>query len=357
MKKLLIITKTLSVNDGQGRYSLELIKQLKKVYQLVVFYYNKPENKSEAVNYHKLNNLFFSLALLREFRTADLVHCFSDYPYCLLPFWPWFLLKKPVFITVHGTYGVEPLDRAQGGFLLKRAYKKAKKVICISKFTQKQILKRVKLDNTIVINNGVDFGKFQKNNILRKPKSEKVVLSVGALKPRKGYHISIPAVAEVKKKYPKLKYYIVGGRPPELYLEMVKECGLENNVVFFENISDEKLIDLYYESDVFLLPSVTENDNDFEGFGLVYLEAGACGKPVIGTYGCGAEDAIIDGETGILVPQNDIKKTAEAILKLLDNPELAEKFGKNGKERAQQMSWENQVKKYIDIYENTLSFG
>ena len=270
MKKLLIITKTLSTNDGQGRYSLDMIEHLKNNYQLVVFCFQELENTEAGVTYYRLGNLFFSWQFFKEFKSADLVHSFSDYPYCLLPFWPWFLYKNPVFITAHGTYGVEPLDRLKSSFLLKRAYKKAEKVICISKFTQAQILKRIGLKNTVVINNGVEFNKFQRSNVSRKSANEKIILSVGALKPRKGYHISISAIAEVKKKYSDIKYYIVGGKPSEVYLKMVEENNLQNNVVFFENIADEKLIDLYYESNIFLLPSITENENDFEGFGLVY---------------------------------------------------------------------------------------
>ncbi len=161
-------------------------------------------------------------------------------------------------------------------------------------------------------------------------------------------------MAEVKKKYKDVKYYIVGGRPPEIYLDLVKKYNLEENVRFFENISDEELIKLYYEADIFLLTPIVINNNDFEGFGLVYLEAGACGKPAVGTFNCGAEDAIIDGVTGLLVFQNDIKKTAEAALKLLDNPKLAKKLGENGKIRAKEMSWENVAKRYIKEYKKLL---
>jgi len=349
MKEILIITRTLAINDGQGRYSLELIRRLKNNYRLVVFSFGDIENREEGVDYYRLSNPFFSWIFLKKLKTADLVHSFSDYPYCLLPFWFYPLIKKPVFITAHGTYAVWPLDKIKSKFLLKRAYKRTIKIFCVSKFTETQILKRIKLNNTVVINNGVDYQKFQKNFNLGQTQ-EKIILSVGALKARKGYHVSIPAIAEVRKKYPQVKYYIVGGKPPDIYLEMVKNYGFNNNVVFFEDISDKQLIDLYYQSDIFLLPSVTENNNDFEGFGLVYLEAGACGKPVVGAYGSGAEDAIINGKTGILVPQNDIQKTAEAILRLLDNPELIQKMGENGKKRAQEYDWDNVVKKYINEY-------
>ncbi|MFH1997677.1 MAG: glycosyltransferase family 4 protein, partial [Patescibacteria group bacterium] len=92
------------------------------------------------------------------------------------------------------------------------------------------------------------------------------------------------------------------------------------------------------------------NNNDFEGFGLVYLEAGACGKPVIGTYDCGAEDAIINNVTGFLVSQNNIKETTNIILRLLDKPGLAQKLGKNGKKRAKEMDWNNVIKEYIREY-------
>ena len=115
------------------------------------------------------------------------------------------------------------------------------------------------------------------------------------------------------------------------------------------------MIDLYYQADIFLLTPITINDSIFEGFGLVYLEAGACGKPVIGTHDCGAEDAIVDGVTGLLVPQKNIKKTTEAVLKLLDDPNFAKKLGENGKKRARQMSWDNVIKKYIKVYENNFN--
>lgn len=364
MKKILIITRTSSLDDGQGRYSIDLIERLRKNYKLVILSSDLADAKEKCLKdrniecheipgtsalFNLFYNLLYSWKLLKFFKEVDFIHSFSDYPQCLLPFWFSFLIKKPVFITVHGTYGVLPLDGLKSKLLLKRAYKKAKKVFCVSGFTEKEILKRVNLKNTIVINNGVDYAKFQRS-FQKKEKKNKIILSVGALKPRKGYHISIPAVAKVKKKYKDIKYYIVGGKPPKIYLDLVKKHNLENNVKFFQNISDKDLIKLYYEADIFLLTPVTINNNDFEGFGLVYLEAGACGKPAIGTFDCGAEDAIVNNVTGLLMPQNNIQKTTEAVIKLLDNPKLAKKLGENGKKRAQQMSWDNVAKEYIKRY-------
>jgi glycosyltransferase involved in cell wall biosynthesis len=364
MKKLLILTTSISVDEGRGRYAVDLIKKFSRHFEITVFTSKRPnryEHELDDINLkihdlpglNKITNPFVyfwcNIKLLPYFLKADMIHYFSDYPYSILLSWLPFV-KKPLFFTIHGTYGVLPLDNLKTKFLVKRVYKKAKKIFCVSKFTEKQVLKRIKLNNTIVINNGVDYNKFQ---ISEKIELETLsLLSVGALKPRKGYHISIPAIAEVKKKYPNIKYYIVGGKPQKIYTDLVKNLNLEKNIEFLQNLSDKELIKLYYKSNIFLLTSVTINDNDFEGFGLVYLEAGACGRPVVGAYGSGAEDAIIDGETGILVPQNDVQKTAEAILKLLDNPELAKKMGENGKKFAQKMDWKNMVDEYVKIYEN-----
>ncbi|MBN2471593.1 MAG: glycosyltransferase, partial [Anaerolineae bacterium] len=90
----------------------------------------------------------------------------------------------------------------------------------------------------------------------------------------------------------------------------------------------------------FALPAINVDDK-FEGFGLVYLEAGAAGLPVIGTLGCGAEEAIVAGETGLLVPQSDAGALAAALGQLLADPALRARLGAAGRERAAAYSWAN----------------
>lgn len=376
MKKLLIITKTLALDDGLGRYSMGLIERLKKIYKLTILSSELTDTdreylKRDGVECHKIApvkrffnlpySFLYSLRLLKFFRAADFIHSFSDYPQCLLPFW-WPFSGKNIFVTIHGTYGVVPLNEFKSRFFLKRTYRKAKKIICISGFTEKEVLKRIELENSVVINNGVEYEKFagRSKNLPRKASKEKIIVGVGVLKHRKGYHISIPAVRGAREKYPDIKYYIVGEQSDAEYFNKLKDLvvtyKLSNNVVFWDKIPEENLIKLYHSADLFLLTSVNIKDN-FEGFGLVYLEASACSVPVIGTYGCGAEDAVENGVTGFLVPQNDVERTSEAILKLLDNPLLADKLGENARKKAQEMSWDNQAKKYIKAYEDNISNG
>jgi len=131
--------------------------------------------------------------------------------------------------------------------------------------------------------------------------------------------------------------------------EILKKIKLNNKVIFIDGITDEELINLYQKAKVFVLTPISEASY-FEGFGLVYLEANACGLPAVGTKDCGAEDAIKDNETGFLVPQKDREATSQAIIKLLGNQELWQKFSKNGIQWAESHDWSKITPKYLEIY-------
>ncbi|MFZ5559798.1 MAG: glycosyltransferase family 4 protein [Patescibacteria group bacterium] len=365
--KICFLNENLDIKAGVGRFGRDVVENISKKegIEAIVLTEQESGHKLERAVLRKsylmrhFHNIFVNAFKIRKYiKKCDIVHALDGYPYGVIAALANIGLNKKLIINGIGTYSILPLDIPLKKGLMSWAYKRADRIICISRFTEKQILKRVKLDNTIVINHGVNYDKFNRSRLTRiktqKDADAKVILSVGALKLRKGYHISIPAIAEVKKKYKNIKYWIVGGHPSEFYSDLIKKYKLEMNVKFFQNISDEDLIELYYWADIFLLTPITINNNDFEGFGLVYLEAGACGKPVIGTYDCGAEDAIINNVTGLLVPQRDTQKTAEAVLKLLNNDALLRRLGEGGKKRAQEMRWDNVVEKYLEIYKQVL---
>lgn len=368
--KILIITLSLSEKNGTGRYSRSLLKELSRYYRLKVFSGQEDINWPAIPNVEifpvlpgppdslKMRNPLFLLKAWHVIRQEikkeqfDFVHSLMDYPFSLLGYLVAKGLKKPLYLTAHGTYSIIPFNMIPDRWLNSLVLRQAKRIACISSFTESEIKKRMRrLANTVVINNGIDFAKFQKENPLSK-NERPTLISVGELKHRKGYHVLIAALAKVKERYPDFIYYIIGDRSNIKYVNqlesLVEKLSLQENVQFLEKVSDEELIDHYYRSHVFALTPVNV-EGYFEGFGLVYLEAGACGLPVIGTLGCGAEDAILEGQTGFLVKQNDVGETAAAILKLLDDSFLAEKLGVAGRARAGEMDWENVVKKYINI--------
>ena len=92
-------------------------------------------------------------------------------------------------------------------------------------------------------------------------------------------------------------------------------------------------------------------NHHFEGFGLVFLEAAAAALPVIGTLGNGIEDAVKNGFNGILIPQNDIKATAEALLKILKNGQWRRELSLNSFSWAKDHDWDKVVLKYFRAYE------
>lgn len=173
-----------------------------------------------------------------------------------------------------------------------------------------------------------------------------VVMTITRLVPRKGVDTSIRAMKEVISDIPDALYLIVGdGEDMARLQSIVKEMNLEDNVRFLGRVPHNYVNEYYNLCDVFVMTPRTESLN-IEGFGIVYLEANACGKPVIGSKSGGIPDAIVDGETGILVDEDEPVQLAKAIVRLLNDKELARKMGKNGRQRVNdETNWDIIAKK------------
>jgi phosphatidylinositol alpha-1,6-mannosyltransferase len=119
-------------------------------------------------------------------------------------------------------------------------------------------------------------------------------------------------------------------------------------------VPEETLLAWYGAADVFALPSMNVG-RKFEGYGLTYLEASAAGLPVIGTTDCGAEDAIINGKTGLLISQTDVTSALPtAIMSLLTDPQQAVQMGAAGHEHAQHQTWDRVAQRVMALYEQQL---
>jgi phosphatidylinositol alpha-1,6-mannosyltransferase len=152
---------------------------------------------------------------------------------------------------------------------------------------------------------------------------------------RKGHDMVIRVLPRVLQKVPNVTFLIAGDGPYRGQLEQVAAAvGVQDRVIFANKISDQDLPDVYALSDVFVMPSRAQLEKcDVEGFGLVFLEANACGKPVIGGRSGGIPDAIVDGETGLLVNPHDLEDIASALIRLLSDHELADRLGEQGRLR------------------------
>ncbi len=268
--------------------------------------------------------------------------------YIRLAFLANLLLKIPYYIVIHGTEILLP-ERQRS---IQKTFSKATRIIAVSNFIKRLLIQiRISEKKIAVILNGVDPVKFnpgldpskirEKYNLAGK----KVILTVSRLTRYKGQHRVLEALPQVLKKIPNLVYLIVGKGDEEKYLrKIVRNLGLEGKIIFIGEIFREETPLYYAACDVFILPS------DLESFGIAYLEANACGKPVIGGRSGGVSDAIIDGETGLLVDPLNINQIVGALVKLLTNSELARKLGEEGRKRVErELNWQAMAKKIKGI--------
>jgi phosphatidylinositol alpha-1,6-mannosyltransferase len=132
---------------------------------------------------------------------------------------------------------------------------------------------------------------------------------------------------------------------------LAAELGLGGCVVFAGAAADDEVARYYRTADVYAMPNREMASGDTEGFGLVFLEAGACGKPVVGGRAGGVPDAVIEGETGYLVDGRSSAEVAAACARLLADGELAARLGANGLARSARTTWKAQAERFLALCE------
>ena len=273
--------------------------------------------------------------------------------------------KLPYYIFTYGTETNElwqaPLAKQK---MARKILAEAEGIITISDYLKAKLVERdVPAKKITKIYPGVDFAFFKpqeqdkarlKIESLINQKDDlhldnaNLLLSVGRLVERKGHDMVIKALPAILQNYPKTYYLIVGDGPHQSKLQqLASEVGVEKYVRFLTDIKHRDLPSFYNASDIFLMPSRTiKSKRDVEGFGIVYLEASACAKPIIAGQGGGVGEAVIDQETGLLIDPEKPAAVSQAILKLLNNNSLSHKLGQNGRERVKHnFDWDKLVKK------------
>lgn len=177
-----------------------------------------------------------------------------------------------------------------------------------------------------------------------------LLLTVGRLVRRKGIDTVLRALPTVIQTCPDVAYVIAGTGPDRARLERIATClGVRERVRFVGDIDHNRLPLYYSAADLFVMPA-RQDPPDVEGFGLVFLEANACGTPVVGTCSGGIPDAVQDGETGLLIPPDAPDALAEATLYVLTTSGVAETLGRQGRRRAvQEASWDHIADHLYDL--------
>lgn len=283
-------------------------------------------------------------------RDCDVIHNLVE---IYAPVGAWVAGERPYFMTCHGTYVHLPLmRRAPVRQLYQRAFERAH-LVAVSHYTAGIARQLYPGNDVTVVLNGVHQERMA--NLPDMPRQPHSLLTVGGVKARKGTLELVEAVAMVRERLPDVQCYIVGNLPDTSYVGRVRErierLGLGDNVHLMGFVDEERLRALYARATVFVMPSMNHGYH-FEGFGLVHLEASSVGLPVIGTSGCGIEDAIDDGQTGLLVPQAHIENALpEAILRILQDEDLALRMGQAGRRKAQSLTWDSVAQALIRLYQ------
>ena len=254
------------------------------------------------------------------------------------------VLRTPFFIVVHGTEIVGLSDSWFKLTLLRWVASRSCGMVASTRY-QQEILGTYGIhhDKVFLSPQGVDISRFAKNPkaglVLRNRLDlgdSKLLLTVARLVERKGHDQIIQALPQVLSALPNTYYLIVGtgAMVPELK-ELAVRYGVHNNIRFCGYVADEALPSYYNACDLYVMPN-REVEGDVEGFGISFVEAGACAKPVIGGASAGVVHVIAPGVTGLTVDPLDNRGLAEAIIEILSNPVAASQMGEAGHNRVRE---------------------
>jgi len=290
------------------------------------------------------------LALTHRF---DALHAFRAMPEGLVAWLVARLTFRPVVIYAHGeeltTWGRGNKYRA-----MRFALRHADRVIANSDNTRAELQNMgIRPERIVLIHPGVDTGIFRADlpcqdlrQSLGLASEQKLILSVGRLSRRKGFDMTIKSVPELLRRGLDVHYALIGiGEDLDYLTGLAHDLGIADRAHFLGHVSPADLPRWYNACDVFVMPN-REINGDNEGFGMVFLEAAACGKPVIAGRDGGTGSAIVDGITGYQVDGKQEQAVASALAEVLGDPALAERMGRAGLARAHgEFSWESVAEK------------
>ena len=320
----------------------------------------------DGINIHRLKysgkiantNITLSLPKILYLSKYDIIHTHVPTPWSS----DWSniftrITNKPLIVTYHndiiGNGIANHIANIYNTTALKSLLNKADRIIITQDdYIESPHLKNYK-DKIVTIPNGVDTELFKPSNTPRN-KNQIFFLSVlDKFHKYKGLDYLLDAIVEVKKVIPDVKL-VVGGKGELLdhYKQTAQRLKIEDNVEFKGFLTDQEVIKQYATSELFVLPSISSLQ---EGFGIVVLEALSCKTPVISTTIVGVADDVVKTNSGIIIPTKDTQALTDAIIKILQDDNLKEEMGENGRKLVQEKyEWKIIAEKIHDLYEEVL---
>lgn len=215
-------------------------------------------------------------------------------------------------------------------------------------------------EKIIVHHVGVDLKRFNNNygDKTRTPGFR--ILCVTSFVENKGISYLVRALLKVKQRFPAVHLKIVGEaiiprakNEKKKVIQLIKKLGLEDAITLAGFIPYSDILEVYQKADIFVLPSITAQDGAKEGVPTVLMEAQAMGMPVVSTYLTGIPEVVVDGKSGLLVPEKDVDALAEKICYLFDHREEWERMGKVGRAHiSEHFDLATQIDRLESIYDS-----
>lgn len=299
--------------------------------------------------------------LYRCLRTKEYQHLIVGH---ILPLgWIAYLIVKlipiPYTVFLHGMDFTFALKTRRKREQAKKILKKAKHIICANSYTAKMVKEFLGPEMAAkveIVNPGVDISarpSLTEIEYLREKYNlydKKILFSIGRLIKRKGFDKVIEVMPKIAKTNPDLYYVLAGNGPDRKYIHALAKKN--KNVIFLGAIDDLEKQAWLAMAEIFIMPA-REIDGDFEGFGIVYLEANLAGTALIAGDSGGVRDAVKDRYSGLLVEPENNGQIFNAITKLIKDAPLRKKLVTQGRERVKkEFRWEDKVREIFNIISN-----
>jgi len=375
-KKVLVLTENFPpISGGSGRWFWELYSRLPKEQYLILA--DDLQGATEFDSTHQLNILrmplksaewglksitglkfywrvFWQIRKIIKQHHITHLHCGRVIHEGVTAWLLKLMTGTPYLCFVHGEDVETAATSGEHNLMVKQVCKHADRLICNSHNTA-SIVKRLNYgrdDKINVLHPGVDTSLFAPSVTDDEFKQQmgwqerKVIITVGRLQARKGQDMMLRATALLKQHFPDILYVIIGrGECLGSLKALSTELGLNAHVQFLTEVSDAQMIQCYQQSDIFILPNRTIG-NDIEGFGMVLVEAQACGRPVIAGESGGTKETMLVNQSGLVIDCTDAQLISTKVAKLLADPESCVQMGKIGRKHVEsELDWQAHVQK------------
>ena len=294
--------------------------------------------------------------LLRHRHEFDVVYYLrATYAYAALPV---AVLGTPLVAHAHGSELYPERAGPAQARLFRLGLRAVDRFLAVSDWTAGRLADLgVDPDRVTVVPNGVDFERFaavdadearEVRGRLGVDDDATLLLTVGRVVERKGQQLVIEALADLDG----VEYAVVGAGDLDRLRALAAEHGVADRVHLLGYVPEADLAAHYAACDAFVMPSLFV-EGDVESFGIVYIEANAVGKPVVAADTGGVDQAVRDGETGLLC-EPTVESVAAAVDRLDADPDLRTRLGERGREWAREHRWERAVERVDDVLDEAV---